>query len=616
MCGIAGFFGADHAPAQIEDALERMASAMIHRGPDEGSVCVWPEIGGGVSVRRLSIVDIPGGAQPAETEDGQVVAALNGEIYNHAALRRQLQSLGHRFRSRGDTEVIGHLYEEYGDAFLHHLRGMFALAVFDLRNRRLVLARDGAGLKHLYIAATSAGLAFASEAKALFAARVVDPRPSLEALDACLAISHIPAPLTAFEGISRLRAGEFLIATDRGIERDRFWRLAFARPERARTAPELEEELDSALQAAVRSHLAADVPVGALLSGGWDSSLVATYANEAAPGLKTFSIIFPDHPGTDEGRYSRLMARNLGSAHEEIEFRAAMLPECLPRVIRHLEEPAVNVPSGVGYWLFNLASRHVKAVVGGEGADELFGGYKWFSRSLPYRLRPFVPRALARSLAGRIPGQRAEQVLRFLAADDPRLADAEWHRRLTPNWKKQYLKPEFYRGAPDLEPSLIPDSFAATCTDLLQRRLAYDLNGRLPESILFTIDKLSMAHSLEVRAPFLDRSVMDFAARLPSPWKNDGRQAKVILGRLARRYLPPGIAARRKVGLSYPPDPWSKPPMAAFVREVLLDSGHRGPFQRASVERLLQSKQDQWKERTVRALVLVQLWWLEFIEPR
>jgi asparagine synthase (glutamine-hydrolysing) len=622
MCGIAGIANTGLAPQDIQAALGRMQQAMFHRGPDEGGSRVCAGHGAGLCARRLSIVDLQHGSQPMANEDETIFAVLNGEIYNHSALRRMLVSLGHRFRGCSDTEAILHLYEHAGLAFLDQLRGMFALAIFDTRARRLILARDGAGMKPLYFARTEQGFLFASEAGALFASGLIQPEPDPRAIDVYLAAGFVPAGMSAFRGVEKLGPGEYLTIDSAGESRGVFWQIRYRPSDPARSDADYAEELDALLTAAVRSHLAADVPVGAFLSGGWDSSLMATLAAEAGGGkLETFSVVFPDAPDADESRFSRLMAQHLGTDHHEIEYRSSLIPELLPKAAKHMEEPCCDLPVGVLYALASLAAHHVKTTISGEGSDELFGGYQRFQVNYPYTARSLVPSGPARFVAAGYDRlitrpTRLRRGLRLVSAREDRMADAEFNRIFTPRDKQLLLRPEFRVDGPDIEPALIGSDVLRTCTDSLQRRLSFELAGRLPNSILFTIDKLSMAHSLEVRMPFLDRSIMEFAFGLPSRLKVQPGREKVILSMLARRHLPPAIAARKKKGLAYPLKAWTTPPLDKYVRSLLLESD--GPFHRAYIERQLPRLFDMRGpgQSQIGCLVMLQTWWNECLRNR
>lgn len=614
MCGIAGIVGSHLPPGELEAALERMADAMRHRGPDQGAVRLLPELDGGLAVRRLALVDLDGGDQPIANEAGTVLALLNGEIYNHVALRRELESQGHRFRTRCDTEVLVHLYEELGDRFLARLEGMFGLAIFDRDRRRLLIARDGPGIKPLYCARTPQGFVFASEVKALLASGLVAPRPEVGALDVYLAIGFVPAPMTAFAGVEKLAGGVYAVADASGVTQDVFWKFAYRTDEPALSDQEYVEELERRLEAAVYSHLDADVPVGAFLSGGWDSSLVTTLAaRKLGSRLQTFSIVFPEDRDADESRYSRRMASWLGTDHREIEYRSGMFLDLLPRLVQHLEEPLSAIPTMLGLVLSSLAGAHVKAVIGGEGADELFGGYQMFRRPYLYWLRAVTPRPLANLVARHAPDHRIRRWIRIAGAPTPGAADAEWRRILLPSEKRDILRPELMSAGPDVTPTLLSPELAATCRDGMQRRLAHDIRGRLSDGILVSHDKLAMAHSLEIRVPFLDRGVVELAERLPSRLKMHRGHEKVVVGRLARRLLPPDIAARRKQGLAYPRANWARSPAADRVRQFLLDGADRGPFLRRPLERLLERRtRMSGVHQSLGNLVMLQAWWAEF----
>ncbi len=616
MCGIAGIVNADLSAEAIRRGLERMCAAMVHRGPDEQGVAVFPAQRSGLGARRLSLVDLEHGSQPVRNEDGSIQAVLNGEIYNHVSLRDELVRRGHRFRSSCDSEVIPHLYQEYGDEFLSRLEGMYGIAVLDLQRGRLLLARDRAGMKPLYWSRCAGGVAFASEVRALLASGVVRAEPDPEALDVALGLGWIPAPRTGFKNIEKLPAGGCLVFEGGKLHRRQHWRLRYTATDHhdiGRSADDLEKVLGDA----VASHLKADVPVGVFVSGGIDSSLVAAFAAERTSGpLRTFSIVFPDHPELDESRYSRLVAQSLGADHHEVEFRAGQLPELLPAVTRHIEEPASATPGVLTHLLAGLAGAKVKAVVGGEGSDELFAGYGWTQRQRLYRLRRFTPSAVARFAARHLKHPSRRNSALAIAAPDEAAADLERFRRFSPDEKRRLLAREWQVAGPDLGAGRVPDETLATCTDRLQRRLALDFTGRLADSILLKNDKIAMAHSLEVRMPFLDNSVIDFARSLPSHARvNQGRE-KYVLSLVAARKLPKEIAERHKLGLRYPTGCLADPTFTRFARELLLDHAARGPFDRGRLESVLEgwlhpSEASRHFTRVL-SLVVLQCWWNAF----
>jgi len=620
MCGIAGIADSRLSPEQCAGALDRMKEALYHRGPDEVSSVVFPGLRAGLACCRLAIVDLVTGSQPISSEDGAVHVVCNGEIYNHRELRRLLERKGHRFRSSTDVEVIAHLYEEYATDCLAHLHGMFGLAILDGRRRRLVLARDRCGMKPLFHAVTPHGFLFASEPGALLATGLLPVEPDWAGLDTGLAAGFIPAPRSAFRGIEKLKGGDFLVVDEGQVRKGTYWRLRY-RDEPRRSEREYAEEFESRLEDAVKSHLAADVPVGIFISGGWDSSLVAWKAARAYPGrLKTFSIVFPEHPRMDERPYSRRMAEFIGSEHHEVEFHASAIPQLLPKVARHLGEPCLTAPALLFYQLSSLASTSVKTVVGGEGSDELFAGYSWL-RSLTdvhYRLRRIVPRFLSRYPAQRVRSGPWRRLWRVLAAKDDLSADAEWHRCFTSREKDQWFSPDHRSERPDLLPLRLDPETLGTCRGRLQRRLALEFTRRLPEGILLTGDRMSMAHSLEVRMPFLDYGMVEFAAGLPSDMKRRGRQEKYVESLLAAQ-LPPEIARRKKLGLAMPTLECLVGPLRGFVREFLLDSnGVGGLLNRQKLESWL-SRPPSRRGQELRAawsLMMLQAWWNEYIGGR
>lgn len=620
MCGIAGIFDGQIASEEYPAVLGRMATSIIHRGPDEGGALALPQLRAGLASRRLSIVDIAGGQQPVANEDETVHVVFNGEIYNHVELRRELESRGHTFRSHCDTEVIVHAYEEWDLDALDRFHGMFALAILDTNRRRLVLARDSAGMKHLYWAQTASGLIFGSEIKALLASGFIEPKVDPAAIQLYLSAAFIPAPLTGFLGIRKLPAAGFLVAENGGIREERFWTPRYSIDTPLHSEEEYVEEMERLLRAAVKSHLAADVPVGAFISGGWDSSLVATFAAEqTSRKLKTFSIIFPDAPQADESRYSRLLANQLGSDHQETEFRVSEATDMYRDVVRHLEEPNSRAPVLLFYQLCRMAGSEVKSILAGEGSDELFAGYDWFQSKvapLAHALRPITPQALARLALPYARGARSHLPLRTLAAKDDAETDIAWLRCMTPTIDSELISPEMRSATPDLQLLLPHPTTIDSYRGHLDRLLSLEQHGRLADGILLEADKMSMAHSLESRMPFLDRSIVEFSMRLPQNLKLRGSQEKYILKPLTR-HLPPEIAQRKKWGLQYPRTFHADMSRSESVRELLLDSPNNGGIlDRDAVEKFLNNKDGLTERSTfgLGGLVVLQTWWNEFFD--
>jgi asparagine synthase (glutamine-hydrolysing) len=498
MCGIAGLYRGAWSNEALGPLLERMSRTLVHRGPDDCHQVAVPAMRAGLAVRRLSLVDLAGGRQPLENEDGTVVLACNGEIHNHHELRAELRAQGHRFRTQSDCEV---------------------------------------------------SIAFASEARALLETGIVTPAPDWEGIDSFLAFGYTPAPRSCFTGLERLPAGSYLVAEYAGVQRGFFWRCRYgATPEPQDPA----RDLEGRLRAAVRRHLAADVPVGVFLSGGWDSSLVTVLAAaESRAPLKTFTIALPENPAYDETRWARQVAAQVGSEHVEVEFRNADLPQLIHRVVRAIEEPCVTSPATLLYALSARAVRDVKAVLSGEGSDELFGGYPWLRADAAYSLRRVMPRHLARALGRIVQSERWRRFSRVAAADSDEAADREWLRLFTADEIPRLAAARPRNPVNDGRLLELDPETRASCEDRLQRRLALELTRRLADGLLLVADKVSMAHSLEVRMPFLDREVIDFALALPSRWKIRDGQEKYVLEPLTR-LLPPDVAARRKHALVLP----------------------------------------------------------------
>lgn len=613
MCGIAGVTKGRLSPDELGSVLKRMGKTLVHRGPDEYGQLVVPEMGSGLICCRLSIIDLESGKQPIANEDGSIHVVMNGEIYNHRELRHELEQRGHRFRTNTDTEVVVHLYEEMGWQFLPCLAGMFALAVLDLPRRRLLLARDRCGMKPLYYAQTAAAFYFGSEIKALLAGGYT-AEPDYNGIDTFLSLGYVPSPRTCFHGIEKLPAGHYVVADEQGVNCRPYWLFKFNHEEPRKDEREYAEELQSLLDAAVTSHLKADVPVGLLISGGVDSSLVAAAASRVQDGgLKTFSVTFPEAPEVDERQFQQAMAKAIGSEHHEVEFRSRDISELFPKATFHQDVPSLAFPAIVQYRLAELASASVKTVLSGEGSDELFGGYSWYA-DLPYKgLRRIVPPALARYPAEHVTHVQWGRFLRFLAAQDHASADAEVFRIFTPGEKRAVMHGDLQSGFDDLAPLRLHPVTEASCSNALQRRIATGITRTLCDGLLMVNDRISMAHSLEVRMPFLDNSIVDFASRLPPNLTYRNGQEKVILS-LLKRQLPPLVALRKKHFLQAPERRYYRGPLREWARDVLLGSPSGGPLNKNVIAKRFDGWLDGSDEyiRRVRVLIAFQLWWNQF----
>ena len=585
MCGIAGIVS---ARGRIDaDRLAEMSASLAHRGPD--SAGTWAEGGAGLAARRLSIIDLETGDQPLANEDGSVVVVQNGELYNYRELRHELEAAGHRFRSRGDTEVLAHAYEEWGDDFPGRLRGMFAAAVWDARRRRLLLVRDRFGIKPLAYRVEDGGLAFASELRALPRGEV-DP----DALEAFLAFNCVPDPLSIFRGTRKLPPGHMLVWDGGGEPRlERYARPAPVPVEELRVGDEAElvEELRARLRDSVRAHLVADVPVGVLLSGGVDSCVLAALAaRETAEPLRTFTIGFEER-SYDETADARAVAERYGTDHHELVLRpdAALL---LPALADAFDEPFADSSALPTYLVSELAARHVKTVLSGEGGDELFGGYYTYAADLlAERAGPLA--RLARPLVELLPASTTKASLDYRAKRFVRAAHLpplERHHA----WKEIFsadLRAELTGRRGTFDPvDLLRARFAETeGVELVSRLQDVDLGVLMVADQLTKTDRASMAHSLESRVPFLDTVVTNLALALPARQKVRGLRKKLLLRKAVAPLLPARVVHGRKRGFSIPAAAWLRGELEPFARDVLSADtlGRQGFFEPTAGARLI-----------------------------
>jgi asparagine synthase (glutamine-hydrolysing) len=584
MCGICGVVSANGSVDP--ERVARMSATLVHRGPD--SAGEYSDGAVALAARRLSIIDLETGDQPIANEDGSLHVVQNGEIYNYRELRHELERAGHRFRTHGDTEVLLHLYEEHGDGFAERLRGMFAVALWDGRRRRLVLARDRFGIKPLYYRDRGGELAFASELRAL-------PSGELDhdAIEAFLAFNSIPAPLTIFREIRKLPAGHILSWENGAVRLERFARPAPAPVEELRSDDEAElvEELRSRIRDSVRAHLVSDVPVGVLLSGGVDSALLAALAaEESGEALRTFSIGFEER-SFDELADARRVAERYGTRHRELVLRpdAALL---LPLLAEAFDEPFADSSALPTYLVSRLAAEDVKVALSGEGGDELFGGYYTYAADLLAQRVGGIARVV-RPLVERLPSSTARasfdyRAKRFVRA--AHLPPLERHH----GWKEIFsddARAELTGGRSAFDPvDLLRARYEETNgADELARLQDVDLGTYLVDDLLVKTDRASMAHSLEARVPYLDTVVTNLALALPARHKVRGLAKKVLLRKAAEPLLPREIVHGRKRGFSIPAAAWLRGELEPFARETLSAETlkRQGVFRPEPVRRLI-----------------------------
>lgn len=568
MCGFAGIcLTAAESPALLGERVRRMTSTLVHRGPDEDGFHV--DDGVGLGSRRLKVIDLHTGRMPIYNEDRDVVVVYNGEIYNHAELRSELQAKGHRFASNTDTEVVVHLYEEYGLDLVHRIRGMYAFALWDRSRARLLLVRDRLGIKPLHYRLSPAEISFGSELKALLAGMESTPSLDPDGVREYLALGYVRSPLTIYEGCAKLPPGHLLTWTaEDGANVQRYWRPPTSATPFVGTPDDAVDALDTLVTDAVRERLVADVPVGAFLSGGIDSSLVcAVAAGLTSEPLETFTLGWP---GSPEPAYARMVSEHIGSRHHEL----VVDPDCAEMgfdLLHYFDEPFGDSSSIPTYLVSELARSLVTVSLSGDGGDELFGGYQQHAHDSKWAWTDRIPRSLRRATIGRLAtalpaGAFGRERLRDLARSrDERFAHFVT-LELDPS-QGGIGSRRIGDGTDALD--LFRARFdEAAALDPRARLLYADLTSYLPDDILVKVDRMSMAHSLEARVPLLDHRIVEFAATLPFEWKIRDGQSKWILKRLAARYLPEAVIDRPKHGFSIPIGEWLRSDLRPWLEAM------------------------------------------------
>jgi asparagine synthase (glutamine-hydrolysing) len=605
MCGIVGFTGPPD-----KTLLHRMTGTLRHRGPD--SAGFWEGDGVSLGMRRLAIIDVVTGEQPVFNEDRSIVVVFNGEIYNYVELRAELLRAGHQFSTdHSDTEVIVHLYEEYGVDFLHHLNGMFAIALWDQRRREIVLARDRLGIKPLYFARLRDCIAFGSEPKALLEHPGVSREPNLIALHHYLSLKNVPAPLSAFRGIEQLRSGELAICRGAEVIRRHWWRPSF---ERVADVDEVEAagEIRRLLEDSVRLQMRSDVPFGAYLSGGLDSStVVSLLARQGAGKIKTFTLVYEDEFREKESdrRFARMVAERCGTEHHEHLVKFDDLPEQLERIVRAFDEPFSGVIST--FFITQSISQHVKVALSGDGADELFASY------LPHR----IAAPLAAYVAGHndpdglVPFENDVARLAALHARGDEAAQRMGLYLLDDEAKNAVYTPAMREavGTKATEALIRSRLDACQSDDPINRALFLDLDTLLPDQVLPFVDRLSMAHSVEVRPPFLDHRLVELACSLPGRFKIKAGRVKNILKDAVADLLPAELIARPKEGFIMPINEWLISHLHSYVRATLTPEKIRrqGLFRPDAIQNIIDSHFSGHHHygNQIWNLLMLQVWW-------
>ncbi len=629
VCGIAGKVVVD---GQVDPILlERMCEVIRHRGPDSRGTFIGE--GAGLGVQRLAIIDLETGDQPISNEDGTVVVVLNGEIYNYRELRVELERAGHRFGTRTDTEVIVHLYEDLGDDCVHRLRGMFAFALWDRPRRRLLVARDRLGKKPLVYSHRDGTLWFGSEAKSVLQDPSVPRDVDFDAVDAFLHYGYVPDPLSAFAALRKLPPAHLLTWERGSLETRRYWRLSYMPKASYRTPEDAHEAIRETLLEATRLRMRSDVPLGAFLSGGVDSTaVVAAMSMESSGTVKTFSVGF-DVDRFDETAHAREVAELFGTEHTEFRLEPDAI-EVLPTLVWHYGEPFADDSAIPSLYLAEAARRRVTVALNGDGGDESFAGYDHYFAGMVASRLGWIPPPVAGAVGA---------VTRALAGDPPRFGPARRARwlaeamTLSPSDLSGFIAARFTQperaalytenfqaeleqlgtlSAPRVIERVLEHSDAPT---VLERLLDVDVNTYLPSDLLVKMDIATMTHSLEVRSPLLDHVFVELAASLPASLKRRGRTSKVALKDALRQWVPDHILDRPKMGFSVPLADWFRGRLRELPKEVLLDSRslERDIFREQAVRALIEDHLDGSADNSLKlwALLQLELWFRSYVDP-
>jgi len=619
MCGICGKFEFD-LQARVSPALVKaMADTISHRGPDDDGYYVSGPIG--LGFRRLSIIDLNTGHQPISNEDGSVWIVFNGEIYNYQELREHLLSRGHVFKTRTDTEVIVHLYEEFGESCVEKLRGMFAFAIWDNRNKLLFIARDRLGIKPLYYASSSKSLVFASEMKAILADPEVRRDVEPATIDRFLSFNYTPGEETFFKNIHKLQPGHYMVARQGELQIRQYWDLHFSTEPEHPNQKQAEEELVNLLEESVRLHMISDVPVGFLLSGGLDSTaMLSLAAGKSDQPISSYTIGFSEPGIEDERPYARLAASRYGVKHYEMTITSKDFVDFLPQYVWHMEEGVCEPPAVALYYISKLAKEHVKVLISGEGGDEAFAGYPnyrnllWLER-LKSAAGPFKG-VFSGALGAFNSVARSKKIAKYLPLIDMPLSSYYYSRTASPfsffNRPANPVYSSAFAGIVDKRKSVsVVQKYLQGDLNNLNKMLYVDTKTWLPDDLLIKADKITMANSIELRVPFLDHKVMEFAASLPTNFKVHGFTTKYLAKKALSHRVPQEIINRKKTGFPVPYESWLRTDLNSWLRDLLFSQRamERGYFDRRGVESLFAKNSETGAySKEIFCLAVLELW--------
>ncbi len=628
MCGIAGWINLENKSSQNGEAvLHAMCERMKHRGPD--SEGLWLDEKVALGMRRLSIIDLATGEQPVYNEDRSVVVVMNGELYNFREVRARLEKRGHKFETQSDTEILPHLYEEYGEAMLDEINGMFAFALWDKRKQKLLIARDKFGEKPLYYGVFDGKLIFASEPKVLLTNPAVKAEINTDSLRQFLSFDYVPAPNSIYKGISKLPAAHFLSVEKGEIKTRRYWNLSWVKKE-TKSLENSAEELRELLADSVRMRLVADVPLGILLSGGVDSSTVAALATQfSTEKVKTFSIGF-EEDSFDESKFARQVAKHLNTEHYEEKLSVEKAADLISEIGLWLDEPLSDGSLIPTFLLSRFVRKHVTVALGGDGGDELFAGYPMYYAHKVANIYGKIPRVLRSGLI--------EPIVNNLPVSNKNLSFDYKAKRFVAALKYDAVtRHHSWFGSFSIDEQsklLTKDVLAATSNDIykdardlleicdatneIEQMQFLDINFYMAEDILTKVDRASMAVSLEVRAPFLDPRIAQFAAQIPLDFKLKGNKGKYILKKAVEPLLPKNILHRPKKGFGIPIADWLKGRLNPLMHELLAPSrlNHQGLFNDKFVQKLIQEHETNVAShhKQLWTLLVFQLWFDNFLK--
>jgi len=628
MCGIAGWINLEQSNSKdhTEAVLHSMCERIVHRGPN--SEGLWLDETVALGMRRLSIIDLHTGDQPVFSEDKSIIVMMNGELYNYREVRADLEKRGHKFTTKSDTEILPHLYEEYGEDLVDHLNGMYAFSLWDTRRKKLIIARDRFGEKPLYYGVFDDKLIWASEPKAMLANPAVRAVLDLDSLRHYLSYDYVPAPRSIYSGISKLPAAHMLTVENGEINIRRYWNQTFKKTGHRPSIESAASELKDLLSDAVRMRLVSDVPLGILLSGGIDSSTVAAFAvQHATERVKTFSIGF-EEDSFDESKYARMVAKHLDTEHYEDKLSATTAGDLISEIGTWLDEPLSDGSLIPTFLLSQFVRKHVTVALGGDGGDEIFAGYPMYLAHKiagAYRTVPrFLRAGLIEPLVNVLPVSTKNMSFDYKAKRFVRAANFDtvkrhhsWFGSFALDEQAQLLRPDII-AATDADIYRGPREMLELCdaTDEIEQMQFLDMNYYMAEDILTKVDRAAMAVSLETRAPFLDPRVAQFAASLPLEYKLKGKSGKFILKKAAEDMLPREILDRPKKGFGIPIAEWLKGRLNSLMHDLLtperLDA--QGLFETAYVQRLMREHETgrASHHKQLWTLLVFQLWYDRF----